>query len=394
MSRKAGPPIVAFLIVLAVASAPVWAQSPLKIGKVLPYQAESPHPYPLGTEARPVVWTDRVISPGAEFIRVHFSRLDLAPGDSVTVSSPDGRQSWSYTGRGPHGDGDVWAFAIDGDTAIIRIHGGRGAGHGYVIDAVGHGTISLVGKSSEPVPEVVCGLDGREDVACHPTINSDPVARLQWIQGAFIFSCTGWLARGSSPSLMVTNNHCFSTQKVTNNVQATFRFQHATCGGTDSPTGTSFGGGTFLRTNNVSQKGNKGGLDYTLFTLLGNPEATFGEYIPTTAAASVGDPIWFIQHPGGGFKEIGFYEDTVGGQVCKVDTINATYAKSAPGSQTGYQCDSEGGASGSPILSATSGKVIALHHFGGVPDPGFACLNSGTRMAAICADAGGLLICD
>jgi V8-like Glu-specific endopeptidase len=75
-----------------------------------------------------------------------------------------------------------------------------------------------------------------------------------------------------------------------------------------------------------------------------------------------------------------------------VDTINATYGYAAPGSQVGYGCDSEGGASGSAITAATDGKVIALHHYGGVSSS--PCLNSGTAMTKICTDAGSLLICD
>ena len=118
--------------VLALPSgAQMFAQGKLKVGDVRPYRAETPHPYPLGTEARPVVWTDTVISPGAEFVRVHFKNVNLAPGDYLTVSSPDGLQTWTYTGRGLNNDGAIWAFAVDGDTAVVRIHGGRGAGHGY-----------------------------------------------------------------------------------------------------------------------------------------------------------------------------------------------------------------------------------------------------------------------
>ena len=92
------------LAVVALACAmPAWAQAPLQIGDVRAYHAESPHPYPLGSGARPVVWTDRVISPGAEFLRLHFANLHLAPGDFLTVSRPDGSQASTYTGRGPHG---------------------------------------------------------------------------------------------------------------------------------------------------------------------------------------------------------------------------------------------------------------------------------------------------
>jgi len=383
------------LAVLGLASGcAAWA-GPLKVGDVRPYHAETPHPYPLGTMGRPVVWTDTVVSPGAEFVRLHFKNLHLAPGDYLTVSSPDETLRWKYTGRGPHGDGEVWAFAIEGDTAIVRIHGGLGTGQGYLIDAVGHGTVDLSGKHGA-IPEVVCGTDGREDVACHTSdsvfnATQRPVARLLFTSGGSQFLCTGELIAGSNSSTLITNNHCINTQTETSSLQATFNFQRTTCGGSTNATTTNYGGGTFLKTNSEKKKGGKGGLDYTLLTLLGNPEAAWGEIIATTKSVAVGDLIWFIQHGGGNEKKVGFWEDGAHSVRCQVDTINATYGFAASGSQTGYACDSEGGSSGSAITDPATGHAIALHHYGGVSNN--PCLNSGTAFSRICADAGSLLSC-
>ena len=72
---------------------------------------------------------------------------------------------------------------------------------------------------------------------------------------------------------------------------------------------------------------------------------------------------------------------------CNIDTINQTYGTSYPNSQAGYGCDSEGGSSGSAITRASDGKMIALHHYGGVT----IVLNSGTMMSFICTNAGTLL---
>ena len=384
----------ALLVFLAGTAA--WAQSPLRVGSVRPYLAETPHPYPMGTADRAVVWTDTVVSQGAEFVRVHFSGLNLAPGDYVSVSSPNGRQSWIYTGAGPRGDGDVWAFAVDGDTAIVKIHGGRGQGHGYRIDAVGHGEVGLDSKGPGPVPEVVCSTDGREDAACHLSdagfaAAQAPVARLLFASGAYLYVCTGWLATGSNDSTLVTNNHCISRQREADSLEARFNFQVTECGGSvDAPT-TTYAGGLLLKTNNIRKHGRREGLDYTLIALMGNPEATWGALIPTTRPTAVGDPIWFIQHPGGGRKEVGFWEDADHTVLCKLDAVDQTLKGIAPSSQNFYACDSEGGSSGSPIVDPATGRVIALHHFGDIS--GDSCLNGGTEMPEICADAGSLLDC-
>jgi len=59
---------------------------------------------------------------------------------------------------------------------------------------------------------------------------------------------------------------------------------------------------------------------------------------------------------------------------CAVD--DPAYEGYAPDTDISYYCDTEGGSSGSPVLSRDSDKVVALHHFGGCP-------NSGVRMDRI-----------
>ena len=46
------------------------------------------------------------------------------------------------------------------------------------------------------------------------------------------------------------------------------------------------------------------------------------------------------------------------------------YTGYAAGSDVSYYCDTEGGSSGSPVLSRATNKVVALHHFGGCPNSG------------------------
>lgn len=392
--------LVLALIMMGVA--PVWAQAPLKVGEVLEYHAESPHPYPPGGPDRPVVWTDTVSSPGATFLRIHLVGVHLAPGDYLTVSNPDGSDFWTYTGRGPHGHGAFWSFAVEGDTANIEIHAGPRSEHGYRIDLIGHGTVDI-GRPS-PTPEVVCGDDGREDVACHLSeidAAQKPVARVHFEKEGSFFLCTAALVSGSNANTMMTNNHCFSTQTQVESVQAKFNFQRTICGFTENAVTTDYAGGTLLKTNSISRKRKKGGgfvggLDYTLFTLSGSPETAWGELVATTKSVMIGDLIWFIQHPGGNEKKIGYWEDMAKKFRCKVDRTNQTYSSSASGSQLAYACDSQNGSSGSPITIPPTidkpARVIALHHFGGVTnDP---CLNAGTEMPEICTDAGSLLSCD
>jgi V8-like Glu-specific endopeptidase len=365
---------------------PAQAQGRIKVGEELPYRVTSPAVYPLGGPGRPAAWSETVVSPGATFLRIHFQKLNLPDGDFLTVSSPDGSDYWTYTGKGPRGTGEFWSFVVESDTAIVELHSGsqvkaRGR-YGVAIDRIAHGTLPVY-EDGTIVEKVICGTDGKENVACHTDVNTRPVARLSFQSGGSSFLCTGWLVAGANANTMITNNHCFTTQSEVNTVQARFNYQTTTCTGTTQATATTYAGGTFLRTN--------ASLDYTLFTLQGNPEATWGEYVATSKTPLVGGSLNFPQHPGGRLKQIAYWKDSAHTQRCNVSTVNATYGGSATGSQMGYSCDTEGGSSGSPVIDASTGRVIGLHHFGGVSSS--SCLNSATQMKNVCANAGSLLSC-
>jgi V8-like Glu-specific endopeptidase len=373
---------------LMLGAAAAQAQGRIKVGDELEYRVASPAAYPVGGPDRPVSWSETVVSPGATFLRVHFNKLNLPDGDYLTVASPDGSELWTYTGKGPRGTGEFWSFIVESDTALVQLHSGmakgRGGRFGVAIDRIAHGT-EPINEDGSFLSKVICGTDGKEDVACHSTVNTRPVARLSFQSGGSSFLCTGWLVAGSNSSTMMTNNHCFTTQTEVNTVQARFNFQTTTCGGTTNATTTTYAGGTFLKTNSVNS------LDYTLFTLQGNPEATWGEYTATSKSPTVGLVLNFPQHPAGVVKKIAFWKDSAHTLRCDVSTINQTYGGSAAGTQMGYSCDTEGGSSGSPVLDAGTGRVIGIHHFGGVG--GSTCLNSATQMKHICANAGTLLSC-
>lgn len=359
---------------------PALAQTP--IGRVSAYRAETPHPYPAGQEATRGAWTEEIRSPGATFIKIHFSDFDLARGDELIVTSPDGAERHVYTGRGPKDRGEFWALSIEGDTAIVTLDARRGGGRGYVIDQIGEGL-----AVPEATPEVVCGTDGRKDVICYGQTVSDalkPVARLLFAyQGGFA-ACTGWLVRGGNQNTMITNNHCLASQADVDTAEASFNYQHTTCGGSVDAAVTKFFGDTFLKTTAA--------LDYTLFTLAGNPEGLgWGELIPTTLDPTPGSLIAFPQHGGGLEKKIGVFENSNRTSPCDVTAVNQTYTGYAANSQFNYGCDSEGGSSGSPIVSRATQRVVGLHHLGQVTlRP---CSNAATHMSRICADAGALLTC-
>jgi len=103
--------------------------------------------------------------------------------------------------------------------------------------------------------------------------------------------------------------------------------------------------------------------DYALVQLDSsrNPAATYGYLELDNRLPPVGELLFIPQHPGGRPKELGIIDTNESDNQCKV---KGYIAGCAPSDMT-YSCDTEGGSSGSPVLSRTNNKVVALHHCGG-----------------------------
>jgi V8-like Glu-specific endopeptidase len=359
-----------------------------EVGEVFSFRVDSPRPAPLS-------WKLDYSFNGAAFVRLHFLDFDLAQGDKLLVSSPDGRQMWEYTGRGLHEDGEFWSFAVEGDQVSLELVAPSGRSNGFTIGEVGYGTVPL--DADLPAPMIVVGDDGREPVTCHlddtaVAAAQSPVARLLFTVKKSMYLCTGELVRGKYGSTLITNQHCIDSQEVVDTLEARFNYQQVSCEDPTLAVPVSYAGKKFLKTNSINYRRNfpSTGLDYTLLTLRGSAESNFGELIPTSAELFVGDEVNFIQHPGGRPKEVGFWEDAAHTIRCTIAVVAERYVSTYPASQIAYGCDSEGGSSGSAITRGADGKMVGLHHYGGVEED----LNSATMMSLICADAGELLVCD
>ncbi|MEU7004419.1 serine protease [Nonomuraea sp. NPDC046570] len=330
-------------------------------------------------------WSTEIRRPGSSYVKVHFAALKLAPGDYVTVAAPDRREIHTYYGdptlgantRGSghtiHGTQGFAALSIDGDTAVITLHatGPRSAsrltrqGYGAVIDRYYRGFTSDEAAARTPRGFSVCGTDARRDVVCyrdsHPTeyARGNAVAR-QLLDG--LGHCTAW--RVGNTNRMLTNNHCMENAADLAASEFQFDYQCATCGGNNPGAGTKVSGAQFLKTSALAA------LDYTLFSV--NNFAAIQQYgtlylDPRPPVA--GERIYIPGHGDTLPKRLSLFEDTQGGATCKIDVVSS-------GVNTGYRCDTSGGNSGSPVLAASSHKVIALHHLGGCP-------NWGTRITEV-----------
>ena len=67
--------------------------SRVEVGEEVNTRFETPQPY---EGLNGVIWEQEFHWPKAGYIAIHFSHFDLAQGDYVVISSPDGKYSYTY----------------------------------------------------------------------------------------------------------------------------------------------------------------------------------------------------------------------------------------------------------------------------------------------------------
>ncbi|CAM3278903.1 trypsin-like serine peptidase [Stackebrandtia soli] len=326
-----------------------------------------------------VAQPERVLHyPGSDYVKVHFERLVLLPGDYVTVANPDGTESYRYESSLESN----WATSITGDTAVVTLHTTKGVAS-TAVGAVG-AQIDKVARSFTPEemaerddrrPESLCGGDDQLDAECYresePKIyaNADPVARLL-INGTTL--CTAF--RVGENNRMLTNNHCFDSTTTARSTEVWFNYRCPTCGGAGVEQPVKVRGDKVFATDRT--------YDFTLFSVDDfNAIEKFGSLKLANRQAKAGEKLYIPQNPGGAPTQIALNSDVEGGS-CRVD--DPTFDGYATDSDVSYHCDTEFGSSGSPVLSRETHEVIALHHFGGCP-------NSGVRSDRLISMLNGLL---
>jgi hypothetical protein len=327
--------------------------------------------------------------PGASFVKVHFNRLLLLPGDTLTVADPQGREVHSYSSDPLAAlvDGGRWAMSVTGDTAVVALHSRRAdplglrarvAHLGIGIDKVARGFTPREWRAKlRGREESVCGgRNDSTDAACYRSADpivynrSKAVARLL-INGVEL--CTAW--RVGPGNRMFTNHHCVADSFSAKRTEVWFNYECAVCGGWEVLPSTKVWANQVLATDHV--------LDYTLFTVHNFADIErFGYLDLDVRDPARGEKLYIPQHPGGDPTKISM--DGPGERNGNCSVADPSFNGYGVGTDVAYYCDTEGGSSGSPVLSRETNRVVALHHFGGCP-------NSGARIDLIYREVAGLL---
>lgn len=350
-----------FFIALAFNAALTFSQSdfatalsnerPLKIGDEFEVNTSTAHPYK--SDAASVVFEKEFHSKDASYIKLYFEDFSLAPGDYVEIYSPSTDEQIIYAGKGKIVDdgftmiSNFWSSALFTDKVIVKLHTVQASqGFGFNIKKAAYGysheKLAQLGDNYK-----IINKDDKERIACYKDTEmfkkGKAVARL--IIGG-TGSCTAWLL-GCEGNVM-TNNHCIGKSGDARDTEFIFNYRKEECSGSaDSQTET-LKRCTFIKTSQS--------LDYTLVKLPKEMHQKYGYLSLSSKAASKGDRIYIPQHPGGRLKEIAVKSDKDSGEYAEV--------RSSDGNGITYFADTEGGSSGSPVMSYDSHLVYAIHNKG------------------------------
>ncbi len=311
------------------------------------------------------VFSTSVNSTGAKAIRLHLAGMSLPEAAELFIFGSGSDAFGPYTGSGPEGNGELWTPSIDGSVAhvLVRYHGtpldADLTADWFTIDGIGHiepAALELNGPDAAEkygIGTQCYGASCTENASGHLSqLNgaADGIAEIQFIDGRYIYMCTGGLLSDSDQSSQIpyflTAHHCVSRGKVAKSIEAYFQYQSSgTCGDAEQD-GLKLGGGATLLKSASSS-------DYTLLKLNNQPPAgsVFLGWSTADIAYADGTSLYRFSHPAGG--PLAYSEHMVdtskgtcrswprGGWIYSSDTFGAT----------------EGGSSGSPVLNA-QGQVV------------------------------------
>lgn len=319
---------------------------------------------------------------GATYVKIHFKHFSIPEGAQMIIQSPDQKEKYIYTANnledvtvdidvGDDGISSFSAMSIEGDTAIVTLEVPRNIEEvlpdNYLeVDSFYAGRPFDMLQDQEPVNDDLsifstCGTDQRLDIECarhkYPVEyeRTRPVGRL--LMGAG--SCTAW--RLGESNRLITNHHCISSNFKVRRSEIQFNYHRQGCEEGEITIPVKVAGKRLLTSFGI--------LDYALFEVKNFERIQqFGHFGIDPRPIVENERIYIPQHGAGHPKQLSIESDQDRGQFCKVEQKAGVNLRSY---DFGYYCDTTGGSSGSPVLSADSHLVIGLHHLGG-------CLNSGT----------------
>ncbi|MDO8632225.1 MAG: hypothetical protein Q7R41_17210, partial [Phycisphaerales bacterium] len=239
---------------------------PLKAGVVVPMtarislralgSAKSPLPNDVGrvgggtlaaTPEGGYVWAAAIVSTDAGAIRVHLENFSLPENAEMYFYSQWGEVYGPFTGVGPDGTREFWTPSVFGSQGILQLRVSGPVAEAdlqkisFEVTEVGHIGRGVFGTPTDAEGGVASFCTYNASCIVNNSCTSDPavndaelaVAKMLWIQGAFIYTCSGGLIADSDTGTQIpyfmTAGHCLSQSN--SGLEAFFKYQ-VPCGTT------------------------------------------------------------------------------------------------------------------------------------------------------------------
>ena len=290
---------------------------------------------------------------------LHFDRLELAEGDHLLLSTPDGRRSKTYDHRAKD-RGAFYSIPFYDDTIVVKLFStGAESAYGVKIDQLTFG-IRKPGYSTKELS--ICGVDENENIKCventYPARynNRTPVARII-VNG--VPDATGFLF--GSDGYFLTAYHFLETSQPPQ-LDFEWLYESDFCPGFCDEGVIEDVDYTMIKYVDNST------LDYALLRLHDSNGSSssldkYGYLQTRNYDILEKEPIYIIHHPLGHCKQIAYTSD----QAADEDGIPVAHPHTLP-YRIEHYLDTQGGSSGAPIFSMYDNLVVALHKGGGCPN--------------------------
>ena len=222
----------------------------------------------------------------------------------------------------------------------------------------------------------IIGQDERKPYMCH---EGSPIAEYALSSAAARIGGWGSCSLIGSENHVLTNNHVVESDPNLINGEIWFNWFNETCSSTSPVTEP-----VRLKPGRVLKRGiSASDNDYALFTLdefdylNSNVKALFGGLALSQSNPVKGENIYIPQYGDGGLRPM-HIGDIKNGKFAEILNVENN------GNKIVHNADTQGGSSGSPVISRASNQIIGLHWGGG-------SVNVGVAVQNLNAELGGLI---
>ncbi|WP_150665061.1 trypsin-like peptidase domain-containing protein [Pandoraea commovens] len=296
-------------------------------------------------------FTWQISEPNAKEVSVVLNNVALPTGSQLEITEGGTGHTQIYNDKSLYDGSRPNIVSTSSNESVLLIKISKKTNN----SDSGHVVINEYTYKNKTDSRAIIGTNQMKYAECYKKINPQIFLRSNAVAKSNVGS--GWNIAGGP--YVVTNHHVagdvgFKIHDIF------YNYQSPTCEKETTADNT-----LKIKTEEVVISGGTGGEDYAVYRVdeLAYEEAGIRQIFGTLSLNSEtsknelsnGSPVYIAQHPWGAYKRISSLSDD--GKPCKTQ-------RGGDDRVLRYDCDTDGGASGSPVLDQTDHRVVALHYGG------------------------------